>query len=108
MKDFQILLIEQNFLIVFWNNDINTLGQYTGLKDKNGKLIYEGDILKSRYSDIMRYDVVYRNAGLELRVYSIDHKETMDYLHIGEDVESIGLYEVIGNIHDNPELLESE
>lgn len=78
--------------------------QCTGLKDKNGKFIYEGDILKSRYSDVMRYEVVYRNAGLCLRVFAIDKPETMDYLHIGKDVESIGLYEVIGNIHENKDL----
>lgn len=76
-----------------------TIGQYTGLTDKNGVRIFEGDIV--RYGDTI-HKVVFeqRNAtayfGL---VYS--EVETMPFGHY-QDLTQI---EVIGNIHDNPELL---
>lgn len=80
----------------------DTVGQYTGLTDKNGTKIFEGDIVK--YGDTV-HDVVFeqRNGtayfGL---VYS-----TLETLSFGyyQDLKQI---EVIGNIYDNPELLGDE
>lgn len=74
----------------------DTVGQYTGLKDKNGTRIFEGDIVEhERHMHIVAYNDEY--AGF-WPFYDQDHPA--GYGVIGEESE------VIGNIHDNPELLE--
>lgn len=88
---------------------VDILMQYTGLKDKNGTEIYEGDIVKCekrgyafyksvvKYNDVMgRFDIVQGDGSFPLTL-----EEIVDDISIG------GLdYEVIGNIYENPELLE--
>lgn len=74
----------------------DTVGQYTGLKDKNGTRIFEEDIVEhERHMHIVAYNDEY--AGF-WPFYDQDHPA--GYGVIGEESE------VIGNIHDNPELLE--
>lgn len=86
--------------------DVKTVGQYTGLKDKNGKWIFEGDIL-----DVSgNHDAVllgYRNGRAIVRWDEyVSGFEPFAYYD-----SDCGLYicekecEVIGNIHDNPELI---
>ena len=86
------------------NNVIpETVGQYTGLKDKNGKRIFEGDIVycKSRLDNANM--VIIFERGQFRMVLSENYRS---------DQTNSGFYdincfdkEVIGNIHDNPELL---
>lgn len=78
--------------------DKETVGQYTGLKDKNGKEIYEGDILKGTFYGfpMPEYDYVFQ-------IYW-DEKEKGFMANYFEPSEC----EVIGNIYDNPELLGGE
>lgn len=73
--------------------DRETVGQYTGLTDKNGKKIFEGDIVISPHGT-MGY------------VEWLD-EECAYFVNIGDDWQEMNYceYEVIGNIHDNPQLL---
>ena len=76
--------------------DPATVGQYTGLTDKNGKRIFEGDIVDvDGYAYACRWD----GGNVEFGLYN-------KYESIG--IAYIGTFniEIIGNIHDNPELLE--
>ena len=75
--------------------DENTVGQYTGLKDKNGTKIFEGDIILLR-SDEEPYQVVFDESCFHVYDSSVCYVMNNFY-----DYEM----EVIGNIYDNPELL---
>ncbi len=67
--------------------------QYTGLKDKNGKEIYEGDVLSGRYI------VEYKNDCFVVQEHTNDWSSVHYVLHHNPEME------VIGNIYENPELL---
>ena len=95
-----------NGLFLPLEDDDLVLMQYTGLKDKNGKKIYEGDIIKTK-EDILQvveyhntpYDETTQNACFGCRTE--DEEGTM-YFNIDFDDE------VIGNIYENPELWVAE
>ena len=73
-----------------------TVGQFTGMKDKNGKEIYEGDVVEAiRYDGLVVTGVVeFRDCSFVINTGYLTIYTWMDYQ-----------IEVIGNIHDNPELL---
>jgi len=79
----------------------DTLGQYTGLKDKNGKMIFEGDLCYYFDSNCDEDDgglkVVYEYGGYWLKGDGF----AISFCQINTNTD----VEVIGNIHDNPELL---
>ncbi|EQC0678203.1 YopX family protein [Listeria innocua] len=81
--------------------DIKTIGQYTGLKDKNGKKIFEGDIVNCKFFDRMVGDIAGVINFTDCVWAVSDFKNKRLYQSI--DVDNI---EIIGNIHENPELLE--
>lgn len=89
-----------------------TVGQYTGLTDKNGKKIFDGDIIKTHGNDsyVIRYgEYIPRNYCL---ARYCDKPTIGFYAYDGERCFQLSTnsrcYEVIGNIHDNPELMETQ
>ena len=111
-----IVYPDGNRVIVEFDKDENelsydvypeTVGQFTGLYDKNGKEIYEGDIGKTKeygkflgdknFSGYDHFEVLLENGGFRLeneeRIFNLTNNS-----HI----------EVIGNVHDNPSLLKEK
>lgn len=89
---------------ITWNNKQNeldvsevvkeTIGQFTGLKDKNGVEIFEGDIVNSNY---------FKNASVVFWRYGWYFNTGKDNHHSFNTASHS--FEIIGNIHENPELL---
>ena len=78
-----------------------TVGQFTGLTDKNGKRIFEGDIIKNEYEKgkYQYFRIFFSNYS-----WGFANKYGMT----GKLYNALGYLEVIGNIYDNPELLNDE
>lgn len=77
-----------------------TLRQFTGLNDKNGKKIFEGDIVRYMQNDIMV--VVWNNESAAF----VGAYSAINFNYCATLINGHMYLEVIGNIYDNPELLE--
>ena len=110
----------------------DTICQYTGLKDKNGKLIWENDIVDFLghkgainfecggfgigYQKNIDWEEIQANimrvTGCENILYACENDNYISlweiYWNFNDEDDSVNTVEVIGNIFDNPELLESE
>ncbi len=98
-------LIEGKLMCAASTNDCRRFKvmQFTGLKDKNGKEIYEGDILQKKdVRFIVGYGDNDENRGWGFNLNSIRSRKGY---HLSTDVSKM---EVIGNIYENPELLQEE
>ena len=103
---------EKNDTISF-GVETKTIGQFTGLTDKNGKRIFEGDIVRHHNNnpyvipDIVEKGVVYwadEYCGWRRTSNGAFHHGVVDTYRMSHEC----VYEVIGNIHDNPELLDGK
>ena len=94
--------IDENYNVGYDGSDNIILMQYTGLKDTNGVEIYEGDIVREHVND---YTPIYQN-GIYM-AYNVD-KINDPYVSTQFNVIWRNGCEIIGNIHDNPELVKEE
>ena len=94
--------VDREYGFDYYHIQLETIGQYTDLTDKNGKKIFEGDIIKScEYDDIyfVKYCADDNYPAFDIVPEMNIECNGLSHLHIVEGIE------VIGNIHDNPELL---
>lgn len=83
--------------------DENTVGQYTGLTDKNGKRIFEGDILRLAYHPEEDVIIEWHDGRFNFR--KRNHPKDYGYERLCCVQIAVSHLRVIGNIYDNPELL---
>lgn len=91
-----------------------TVGEYTGLTDKTGKKIFEGDIVKlcdtwGTWRAVVEFGNPNANCSWGWQLRPIGKVDINTDILCWVEMEDVGVFcEVIGNIHDNPELLEVE
>lgn len=88
--------IEDHFFTALVHSE--TVGQYTGLKDCNGTELYEGDIVKTDYGRL--YKVLFIGGAF----VGISSSPSFSFL----ETKFLNGTKVVGNIHDNPELMRGE
>ncbi|ECB9650028.1 hypothetical protein FL871_14245 [Listeria monocytogenes] len=93
-------------LCVDWYSfDDVVLMQYTGLKDKNGKKIFEGDIVKNINGEYSYIGIVNKDR-YTFYIKGVAPKDNYDFADVSDTVTGKSSLIVIGNIHENLELLE--
>ena len=105
IEDWYVITIERDD--AFLGRQAQTLGheimQFTGLKDKNGKEIYEGDIIKAIYEHKEEFGEVFYDEEHGLFDVRGNLWKSCEDLYCSEKY-----YEVIGNIYENQELLDAK
>ena len=107
------------FAIMWYRVDKETIGQYTGLKDKNGKEIYEGDVIEFSYdvftgnfdTKVGRGTIEFIDGAFYIKPFEIEGKKIKDidseewFLIYTVNTDTL---KVIGNVHENLESLEGK
>ena len=107
------------FAIMWYRVDKETIGQYTGLKDKNGKEIYEGDVIEFSYdvftgnfdTKVRRGTIEFIDGAFYIKPFEIEGKKIKDidseewFLIYTVNTDTL---KVIGNVHENLESLEGK
>ncbi|MBC1704476.1 hypothetical protein HB968_07225 [Listeria welshimeri] len=88
----------------WYNFDDVLLMQYTGLKDKNGKKIFEGDIVINSKGQIGYIAFLVQEAGFVVVLKNSDYR--LGHRNTNECYERATHHKIIGNIHENPDLME--
>ena len=103
------ILIGTRIITIEWEVGPSTVGQFTGLTDKNGKRIFEGDIVRFAERRIGGEDVsIVEQVGFDEGGFCTNRYFLNNWLRNGiYGITKLEGIEVIGNIHDNPELLEA-
>lgn len=85
----------------------DTIGQYTGFKDKDGTKIFEGDIVEFTDfdGDTTPYEVFYDGNNGKFAIAENGNRNSVDDFELFERNEYFKWFTVIGNVYDNPELL---
>lgn len=91
--------------------DIKTLGEYIGLEDYKGQEVYEGDVILSSWWDDEPQEVKFHKygfKGFDIRQKIVHGRELYEGIDNLLDGCFGDVFEIMGNIHDNPELLSGE
>ena len=112
MNGYDVLLkyngsVISRYALVTFDTDMPVnviIEQYTGLEDKNGKEIYEGDIVLDYYDGDDAFVVEWDKDTASFRLTGTDNIASVSFDNFYSDKD----LEVIGNIHENPELLGGE
>ena len=86
--------------------DPETVGQFTGMTDKNGKQIFEGDIIRAKIEEGNHKGFTWPDmpVGFQQGSFCLNDRNGYVFCVLGAFAAAV-TFEVIGNIHDNPELL---
>ena len=90
---------------IFYGVIPESVGEYTGLKDKNGKEIYEGDVVRCDYG----YGKIVFINGCFVVEWIDDPEAIMEYIHSADgrrERKGGDIFLIIGNIYENPDLLQ--
>lgn len=98
--------VNEDYYIYDREVDPSTVGQYTGLKDKNGKRIFEGDIIKDDWGKTYEVFFTTKSCSFMAKLEHAPNEWEKGNYRLGDAWCSTIC--VIGNIHDNPELMDGK